>query len=211
MEKELSDYIHNHTSEEENILQELNRKTHLAIYHPRMLSGHLQGKFLQMICRMIKPEKILEIGTYTGYSSICMALATHDDTIIYTIEKNDEIEDFTKQYFIKANVSHKIRFIIGDAIEIIPGLNKQFDLVFIDGDKYEYPEYYQIIFPFVKKGGFIIADNVLWGEKVISKNIKNNDYDTQGILKFNEIIQNDERVENVMLPVRDGIMIIRKK
>jgi predicted O-methyltransferase YrrM len=211
MNQELEDYIHSHTSEEEEVLNELDRETHQKIYHPRMISGHLQGKLLQMFCRMIRPLKILEIGTYTGYSAISMAFATEPEAVIYTIEKNDELRDFTEKYFLKAGVNQKIKFLTGDAKDMIPEINETFDLIFIDGDKFEYSDYYNLVFPKLRSNGFIIADNVLWSGKVIEKNIKNNDHETKGIIEFNKMIQNDDRVENMLLPMRDGLMIIRKK
>jgi predicted O-methyltransferase YrrM len=160
---------------------------------------------------MIKPDNILEIGTYTGYSAISMAFAIDNNSKIYTIDNNDEIEDFTRTYFKKAGVENKIEFLIGDAIKIIPQMDINFDIVFIDGNKHQYSEYYDLVFDKVVKGGYIIADNALWSGKVVEDNIKNNDYDTKGIIKFNEKIQNDNRVENVLFPVRDGLMVIRKK
>ncbi len=209
--EKLEQYILEHTQPEENVLKELFRETHLKIYHPRMLSGHLQGKILAMLCKMIKPDNILEIGTYTGYSAISMAFAIDNKSKIYTIDNNDEIEDFTRTYFKKAVVENKIEFLIGDAIEIIPQMDINFDIVFIDGNKQQYSKYYDLVFDKVVKGGYIFADNALWSGKVVEDNIRNNDYDTIGIIKFNEKIQNDNRVENVLFPIRDGLMVIRKK
>ncbi len=209
--EKLEQYILEHTQSEENVLKELFRETHLKIYHPRMLSGHLQGKILAMLCKMIKPDNILEIGTYTGYSAISMAFAIDNNSKIYTIDNNDEIEDFTRTYFKKAGVENKIEFLIGDAIEIIPQMDINFDIVFIDGNKQQYSEYYDLVFDKVVTGGYVFADNALWSGKVVEDNIKNNDYDTKGIIKFNEKIQNDNRIENVLFPVRDGLMVMRKK
>ncbi len=208
---ELNEYILKHSDDEEDILKELYRKTNVNIFHPRMLSGHIQGRFLYMICKMIRPANILEIGTYTGYSAISMALALDKESKIVTIDKNDEIEDFTREYMKKSKKDKIIEYIIGDALQIIPELNYMFDIVFIDGEKREYPEYYDKVFPKLNKGGFIIADNTLWDGKVIARDIKNNDYDTKGIIEFNKIVKNDNRVEKLLLPVRDGLMLIRKK
>lgn len=209
--EELNAYVHEHSLEEEDILKELYRQTNVNIFHPRMLSGHLQGKILYMICKMLNPKYILEIGTYTGYSAISMAFSLEKESKIITIDINDEIEDFTREYIKKAEVEDKIDFIVGDALNVIPKLDIDFDLVFIDGEKREYIQYYDLVFPKLKKGGFIIADNVLWGGKVVETNLRNNDYDTKGILEFNTYIKKDDRVENVLLPIRDGLMLIRKK
>ena len=160
MKKELDDYIHDHTMPEENVLKELERETHVKIYHPRMISGHLQGKILYMICKMINPLNILEIGTFTGYSAICMALALKENAQIHTIEINDEIKDFTSEYIKKAGVQNKIIQYTGDALKIIPGLTTSFDLVFIDGDKRQYCDYFDLVKSKIPVNGFIIADNV---------------------------------------------------
>ena len=211
LNEELSQYVHEHSLEEEDILKELYRQTHANIYHPRMVSGHLQGKILYMICKMIQPKNVLEIGTFTGYSAISMAFALENNSKITTIDNNDEIEDFTRQFIKKAKVEDKIDFKVGNALDIIPELKTEFDLVFIDGEKREYIDYYKLAIPKLKQGGFIIADNVLWGGKVIEKKLRANDYDTHGIIEFNKFIKNDSKVENVMLPIRDGLMLIRKK
>jgi caffeoyl-CoA O-methyltransferase len=211
LNKELEKYILDHSMPEEGVLQELYRETHVNIYHPRMISGHLQGKILYMICKMINPNKILEIGTYTGYSAICMAYAIHENSKIHTIEINDELSEFTNNYLKKAQVDHKVITYHGDALKIIPDIPDLFDLVFIDGDKKQYTSYFEEVLKKTNKGGFIIADNVLWSGKVIQQNLRNNDHDTHGVIEFNKLIQNDDRVENVMFPVRDGLMIIRKK
>ena len=162
----IEEYILNHSDDEDPILAELNRETNLKILRPRMLSGHLQGKFLEMISKMIHPEKILEIGTYTGYSAICLAKGLRKNGILHTIEINDELEDFITKYLRKAQLHEKVKLHFGDARKIVPELNEHFDLVFIDADKKEYIEYFQIILDFVKPGGFILADNVLWSGKV---------------------------------------------
>jgi caffeoyl-CoA O-methyltransferase len=177
---------------------------------PRMLSGHLQGSLLKMFCRMIRPKQVLEIGTYTGYATICFAEFTDDDACIHTIEINPELEDFAMHFFKEAAVDHKIKYYSGDALHVIPTIDETFDVVFIDADKEHYVDYYHLVFDKVRSGGYIIADNVLWDGKVLNK-AEAHDKETKGIIAFNETIQNDTRVENLLLPFRDGLMIIRKK
>jgi predicted O-methyltransferase YrrM len=208
-DEKIEKYILDHTESEDDVLVELYRQTHLKIYHPRMLSGHLQGKLLKMLVHMVQPKNILEIGTFTGYSAICMAQALGSNGKIHTIEVNDELEDFAKSFFKKANVEDKIDFYIGSALDIIPTIDAEFDLVFIDGEKREYLDYYNLVFDKVKKGGFIIADNVLWSGKVVEK-VKPSDLHTKRILEFNQFVHDDPRVENVLFPLRDGLMILRK-
>lgn len=208
--KELEDYILNHTETEESVLQDLTRETHVKMLRPRMLSGHLQGKFLKMTCQMIRPLRILEIGTYTGYSAISMAMGSSDDCVVHTIDCNDELEQFTRKFIKRSGCEDRIKFHIGDALEIIPQINEKFDLVFIDADKRQYIEYFEAIFPKVNQGGFILADDVLWDGKVVSET-ESKDKQTQGIIAFNEFVQKDERVENLLLPIRHGLMMIRKK
>ena len=207
---ELNQYIEQHIMPEEEVLKELERETHLTCIHPRMLSGHVQGKVLYMFCKMIQPKNILELGTYTGYSAISMGLALANDASIDTIEIRDELEDIITKYIGKAKLDHIINPHFGDAKTIIPKLNKTFDLVFIDADKREYCNYYNLIFNYVSPGGYIIADNILWSGKVVEP-VEPNDTQTQGILDFNKMIQNDDRVENVIFPFRDGMLVIRKK
>lgn len=204
------EYILNHSDKEDPILAELNRETNLKILRPRMLSGHVQGKVLEMISKMISPEKILEIGTYTGYSAICLAKGLKETGVLHSIEINDELEDFIKKYIKRARLENKIELHFGDAKKIISEINDHFDLVFIDADKREYLKYYHAVFEFVKPGGFIIADNVLWNGKVIKLESPDDEY-TKGIMDFNEFIKADERVEKVILPLRDGLTLIRKK
>lgn len=206
----IEEYLLNHSDSEDPILAELNRETNLKVLRPRMLSGHLQGKFLEMISKMIQPDRILEIGTYTGYSAICMAKGLKENGMLHTIEINDELEDFISKYLQKAQVQEKVKLHFGDARKIITELNETFDLVFIDADKTEYIEYYQIIFDFVKPGGFILVDNVLWSGKVLEK-LDPEDVHTKGVIEFNDYIKKDQRVEKVMLPIRDGLTLIRKK
>jgi len=206
----IDNYILAHTSPENDVLNELNRQTHLKVLNPRMLSGHLQGKVLEMISCMIHPEKILEIGTYTGYSAICLAKGLKANGCVHTIELDDELGSIINEFVIKSGCGKKIILHIGDALEIVPVLNETFDLVFIDGDKRQYLNYYQVVFEKVKSGGFILADNVLWDSKVVQP-LQSNDLQTKSILEFNQFVQQDERVENVIFPFRDGIMVIRKK
>ncbi|PKQ66808.1 methyltransferase [Labilibaculum manganireducens] len=208
--KELEDYILKHTETEDLVLKDLTRETHVKMLRPRMLSGHLQGKFLKMTCQMIRPLRILEIGTYTGYSAISMAMGTNEDCIIHTIDCNDELEQFTRKYIKRSGFENRIQFHIGDALKIIPQLEECFDLVFIDADKRQYIEYFEAVFPKLNKGGFVLADDVLWDGKVVEE-IENNDKQTQGIINFNHFIQEDSRVENLILPIRHGLMMIRKK
>lgn len=205
---DLEQYLQDHTTPLDIVLQELVRRTYLTTFNPRMISGHTQGKLLEFICRMTKPQRILEIGTFTGFSTICMAVAVADNARIDTIDINDELQDTILEFVKKAGVSHKVNQHFGDACQIIPTLQDSYDLVFIDGDKREYPQYYHQIFPLVKSGGYILADNVLWNGKVLDKS--STDVQTLAILEFNNIVQNDKRVENVLLPLRDGLMLIRK-
>ena len=205
----LDRYILDHTSPEDPVLAELNRETWVRTVHPQMLAGHLQGKILEMISCMIRPSRILEIGTFTGYSSICLAKGMAKDGKLTTIEKDDEITDFAKKYISRSLAADSITLLTGDAREIIPGLKDMFNLVYLDAEKDEYMEYYELVLPKVTEGGFILADNVLWGGKVIEK-LDNGDHFTSGIIAFNEHIKQDQRVEQVILPVRDGIMLIRK-
>jgi predicted O-methyltransferase YrrM len=203
-------YIQHHTTAEDEILAKLYRETHLRVLNPRMLSGPVQGKLLEMISRMISPQRILEIGTYTGYSAICLARGLAPDGVLHTIEVNPELDEISFKYFRLANLEKRIVRHTGDALPIIPVLEETFDLVFIDAAKEHYPDYYRVVFDKVRQGGFIIADNVLWDGKVVHQS-KNPDRETAGIIAFNDLVQGDDRVENVMLSDRDGLMIIRKK
>ncbi len=210
MEKDLERYIREHSSPEDKVLEELYRKTNLYVVNPNMVSGHIQGKILEMISYMISPSAILEIGTYTGYSAICLSRGLKQKGQLHTIEVNDELYEMSSHYFALAGVADKISLHIGRAQEVLESLSLEFDLVFIDGDKREYCEYYNMVFSKVRKGGFIIADNVLWGGKVNDAEALK-DPQTKGVADFNELVSSDARVEKVVLPVRDGIMIIRKK
>lgn len=208
--EKLGRYIASHSLPEDPLLKALSRETHVKIYHPRRSSDHLNGLFLKLVSQMIRPRRILEIGTFTGYGAICLAGGLADDGILHTIEINDELEDFTRSWIKKAGLENRIRLHIGDAMEIIPGLDETFDLVFIDGEKDQYCDYYNISIDKLRPGGFIIADNVLWSGKVIQENIPSKDHFTRGILEFNTLVQNDKRIENLLLPSFDGMMIIRK-
>ena len=209
LDPELEEYIAAHTEEEPGILAQLSRATHQKILRPRMLSGHLQGQFLKMLCRMNRAEKVLEIGTFTGYAAIAMAMALPGNGILHTIDINDEIEGFTRDFIIRSGLEKRIIFHIGDACTVIPELEEVFDLVFIDADKRQYPEYYRLVFDKVRPGGLIVADDVLWDGKVVETDSK--DAQTRGILEFNDLVQADSRVENILLPVRHGLMLIQKK
>jgi caffeoyl-CoA O-methyltransferase len=207
---QIEKYITDHTSEEDPVLAELNRRTNLDTVHPQMLAGKTQGRFLEMISRMIAPENILEIGTFTGYSAICLAKGLKKNGRLYTIEINDELITFAAGFFKRSGMADRITQLQGDARNIVPTLNIAFDLVFIDAEKSDYPEYYKLVFEKIRHGGWIIADNVLWGEKILEDTVQA-DASTRGILDFNNLVSNDNRVDNLILPVRDGIMLIRKK
>lgn len=204
-------YVEQHTEAEPEVLRELNRETHLKVLKPRMLSGHLQGRVLSMFAHMIRPERILEIGTYTGYSAIAMAEGLAPQGHLHTIDINEELETKVRAYFEKAGLTDKITFHIGNALEIIPELDETFDMVFIDADKINYGKYYDLVIDKVRTGGFILVDNVLWSGKVIPEGRKKLDADTEAVMNFNEQVHQDERVQNVLFPVRDGIMVLRKK
>ena len=208
--KELDQYCTTHTSPEAEILAKLNRETHLNIMQPRMLSGHFQGRLLSMFSHMIKPKTILEIGTYTGYSALCLAEGMHPDGKLLTIDINEELNEMVSNYFRNAGQQDRILPIIGDAMTIIPEMEEEFDLVFIDADKKNYINYYNLVFDKVRSGGYIIADNMLWSGKVL-ETAEKLDRETKVIHEYNEMIQNDERVENILLPIRDGLMVARKK
>jgi len=209
MNKNLVQYLLDHTSPEDPVLEDLFRQTHLRFVNPNMATGHLQGKFLEFISFMIRPGNILEIGTFTGYSAICLVKGLKPGGKLITIELNDELRAFSQTYFCRAGVESKITQLTGNALQIIPQLDLMFDLIFIDGDKREYTEYFRLIIDKIKPGGFILADNVLWGGNVLDN--ETCDAQTKGIIEFNEMIKNEKNIENVILPVRDGLMLIRKK
>lgn len=205
---DLEEYIEKHSEREPDILVRLSRDTHKKVLRPRMLSGNMQGQFLKMLCKMIKAERVLEIGTYTGYSAISMIMGM-EQGVLDTIDINDEIEDFTREYIERSGFGERIFFHVGDACDIIPTLEGVFDLVFIDADKRQYAEYYRLVVDRVRSGGLIVADDVLWDGKVLDS--ESRDAQTVGILEFNDLVQEDTRVENIMFPVRHGLMLIRKK
>jgi predicted O-methyltransferase YrrM len=207
LDPKLDKYVCDHTEAESPALESLNRKTHLKVLQPRMLSGHFQGRVLSMLMHMIQPDRILEIGTYTGYSALCMAEGLKDGGKLITVEANEELEAIIQESISSAGMAHKITSIIGDATLEIPKLNETFDVVFIDADKKNYINYYNLVFPKVKIGGYIIADNVLWSGKVIEEK---SDKETDVIKAYNDLIHSDPRVAEVLLPIRDGLMIARK-
>ena len=212
----LERYIHELSSPEEALLHELDRQTNLRIMHPRMISGHIQGRLLRMIVQMLRPKSVLEIGTFTGYSALSMAAGLEADATIDTVEVDDELEPMAQEFFDRSEHGSKIKLHIGSALEIAPTLGKQFDMVFIDGDKREYPAYYRMLMgddggePLVHSGSILLADNILWYGKVVEK-VAHNDHQTQGILEFNRMVRVDERVESFILPLRDGLNMIRVK
>ena len=210
IDEKLDEYVCLHTSEEDDLLKELNRQTHLKVLQPRMLSGHFQGRFLSMISKMIQPNTILEIGTYTGYSALCLAEGLKKEGKLVTIDKNAELEEFARNFFEKSAYSQNIEYVITDAMKYIPTIKQSFDLVFIDADKGNYLNYYELVMDMIPSGGYILADNVLWSGKVIEEKSMN-DKDTKAIMEFNSFVMNDNRVENVLLPIRDGLFLVRKK
>jgi caffeoyl-CoA O-methyltransferase len=209
-DESLEQYILAHIDEEGDYLRALYRDTHVKLMRPRMASGHLQGRMLKMFVEMIRPKQILEIGTYSGYSAICLAEGLKEGGTLHTFEINDEQEDFTRPWLENSPVADKIKFYIGDALELLPSMNIIFDLAFVDGDKRKYIEYYETVLPKLSEGGYLIADNTLWDGHVLEEP-RNNDYQTIGIKKFNDYVALDKRVEKVILPLRDGLTIIRKK
>lgn len=205
----INEYARQHSSPEDEVLAALNRETHLRTVYPNMLSGHLQGKFLEMVSHLLAPRRILEIGTFTGYSSICMARGLAEGGLLHTIDINDETMVIAKKYIHLAALDDKIILHTGKAIDIISNIQEIFDLVFIDADKPEYISYYNAVFKKLRVGGVILADNVLWGGKVLNEN-KYPDRETKGILDFNKFVSEDVRVEKVLIPLRDGLLMIRK-
>ena len=209
LSEELTNYLENSCEPENDLLKHINRETHLKVSMPRMLSGHYQGRLLSMLSKMIRPERILEIGTFTGYATLCLAEGLRENGFIYTIDINVELEDMVRSNFEKSDLNTKIKYQIGDAKEIIPTLHETFDLVFIDADKKNNATYYNMIIDRVRSGGLILVDNVLWSGKVLDQEIS--DQKTSFISKFNEMVSADQRVEKLILPVRDGLFLIRKK
>lgn len=206
----IEEYILSHSDDEGELLAALNRDANVNLLRPRMLSGHLQGRILKMFCRMLAPKRVLEIGTYTAYATLCMAEGMAPDGRIHTIEINDEMEDFINKYLDRSPHKEKITVHFGDALEVIPKLGGEFDLVFIDADKRLYSEYYDLVFPMVRPGGLILADNTLWDGHVVEIP-RSADKQTLGIMAFNDKIKRDDRVEKVILPLRDGLTMIWKK
>ncbi len=209
IEERVEEYSMLHTTKESELLNKIDRETHLEVLRPRMLSGHFQGRILSMLSKMISPYRILEIGTYTGYSAICLAEGLTEDGKLYTIDINEELEDRVRQYFLESNYNQQIDLIIGDALNLIPRLKESWDIVFIDADKKNYTKYFNMVVASVKSGGYIIADNVLWSGKVVEKD--HLDEDTLALRVFNDTLSKDPRFEVVLLPVRDGLLIARKK
>jgi predicted O-methyltransferase YrrM len=210
IDKKLSQYAEQHTTPENKLLKSLNRDTHANVLAPRMLSGHLQGRLLSLFSKMVQPKVILEIGTYTGYAALCLAEGLTKDGVLHTIDVNEELETRIKKYFNQSAYADQIKLHIGNAINIIPKIQEKFDLVFIDADKENYSNYYDLLIDQLPSGGIIIADNVLWSGKVIDQEAIITDNDTRELDHFNAKVQSDPRVENILVPVRDGIMVARK-
>ncbi|MBD79938.1 MAG: methyltransferase [Crocinitomicaceae bacterium] len=206
----LDEYVIQHSEPESELLEELNRETHLKVLIPRMIAGHYQGRVLSMLSHMINPKNVLEIGTYTGYSALCFAEGLKEGGIIHTIDHNEELESIQSRYFENSKYGDRIKRYVGDALQVIPTISGEFDLVYIDADKENYSNYFDMVIDRVPSGGYIIADNVLWSGKVIEA-IDPKDLETKMLIEYNAKIQNDERVQNVLFPIRDGLMIARKK
>ncbi|MBW6501280.1 MAG: O-methyltransferase [Bacteroidales bacterium] len=207
-DRQFERFILEHSSPEDPLLEDLFRETHIRFVNPNRISGHLMGKTLELISKMINPTNILEIGTFTGYSAICLAKGLRPGGLLITIDHDDELADFSRSWFAKAGLESKIRQMTGEARDIIPALDRDFDLVFIDGDKREYVEYFNLVMDKVVPGGFILADNVLWGGKALDR--ESRDPQTRGIIAFNDMIRQQDNTERLVLPVRDGLMLIRK-
>ena len=207
----IDDYVVQHSENEPALLQELNRETHQKILIPRMLSGHYQGRVLSIISKLVNPKYILEIGTYTGYSAICLAEGLKIGGELHTIDVNEELVDFQRKYFNMSIYGNQIHQHLGNALEIIPKLNKTFDLVFIDADKDNYSKYFELIIDKLNTGGIILSDNVLWSGKVLDTKFKKEDTSTPALIEYNKLLKEDRRVETVVLPIRDGLTISRKK
>lgn len=206
----LEEYIREHIEAEGELLQKLYRETNLRLLNPRMASGHIQGRLLKMLVTMLQPKTVLEIGTFTGYASICLAQGLGDGGMLHTIEVDDELEDFIRQWVSRSDVADRISLHIGDALKVVPKLGIQFDLVFMDGEKRQYPQYYEMVLDHVRPGGYILADNTLWDGHVVDS-AYDRDEQTVAIRRFNDMVAADDRVEVAMIPIRDGLSIIRKK
>ena len=209
LDSAIDDYVVQHTSPHTELLEQLYRETHLNVLIPRMISGHLQGRTLSMISHMVRPTNILEVGTYTGYSGICLSEGLTKNGTLYTMDINEELESMVNRYFDAAGIQDKVDYRIGKALEIIPTIDAQLDLVFIDADKENYSNYYDLVFDQVRPGGFIIADNVLWSGKVADSKAQDNE--TNALRSYSKKVLDDPRVENVLFPIRDGLMIARKR
>jgi len=206
----LDNYVINHTQAEPELLQQLNRETQAKVLQPRMLSGHYQGRVLSMISKMVAPKTILEIGTYTGHSALCMMEGIQKDGVLHTIDINEELYDLQRRYFDASGYGTQMIQHIGNALEIIPKIDASFDLVFIDADKENYSNYFELVLPKMKSGGILLSDNVLWSGKVLEKP-KKDDVDTAALIDYNKMLNNDSRVESVLIPIRDGLTITRVK
>ena len=210
LSEELENYASQHTEDEPLLLQELNKRTHLNVLQPRMISGHFQGRFLSLLSKMVQPRTILEIGTYTGYATLCLAEGLHPEGVLHTIDIKEELTDLQREFFDRSGYGSQILQHLGKAADIIPALNTTFDLVFIDADKQNYAHYFDLVIEKMNRGGIILSDNVLWSGKVVEE-VKHNDKHTQALMAYNQKIKDDPRVETVLLPIRDGITLSRVK
>ncbi len=208
---DIDSYLLSHTDQEPAHLALINRKTHLHMLNPRMLSGHLQGRLLSMLSKMIKPKKILELGTFTGYSALCLAEGLDEEGVLHTIECDDELEEAIRNNLSLNKIGEKVLLHIGDALQVLSGLNELFDLIFIDADKRDYSKYFEAVFPKLNSGGFLLIDNTLWDAKVLLDKVAGNDEQTIAIQRFNDQLAKDTRVEKLILPFRDGLTLVRKK
>lgn len=210
LSEELENYAAQHTEDEPLLLQELNKRTHLNVLQPRMISGHFQGRFLSLLSKMVQPRIILEIGTYTGYATLCLAEGLHPEGVLHTIDIKEELTDLQREFFDRSGYGSQIVQHLGKAADIIPALDTTFDLVFIDADKQNYAHYFDLVIEKMNRGGIILSDNVLWSGKVVEE-VKHNDKHTQALMAYNQKIKDDPRVETVLLPIRDGITLSRVK
>lgn len=208
LSEELENYAAQHTEDEPLLLQELNKRTHLNVLQPRMISGHFQGRFLSLLSKLVQPRTILEIGTYTGYATLCLAEGLHPEGVLHTIDIKEELTDLQREFFDRSGYGSQIVQHLGKAADIIPSLNTTFDLVFIDADKQNYAHYFDLVIEKMNRGGIILSDNVLWSGKVVEE-VKHNDKHTQALMAYNQKIKDDPRVETVLLPIRDGITLSR--
>ena len=210
LSEELENYAAQHTEDEPLLIQELNKRTHLNVLQPRMISGHFQGRFLSLLSKMVQPRTILEIGTYTGYATLCLAEGLHLEGVLHTIDIKEELTDLQREFFDRSGYGSQIVQYLGKAADIIPALDTTFDLVFIDADKQNYAHYFDLVIEKMNRGGLILSDNVLWSGKVVEE-VKHNDKHTQALMAYNQKIKDDPRVETVLLPIRDGITLSRVK